>query len=33
MTQIDAAAKGKPEPVISGLSQAGGIARFALRAK
>jgi 2-methylcitrate dehydratase len=33
MTQIDAAAKGKPEPVISGPSQAGGIARFALRAK
>ena len=33
MTQIDAAAKGKPEPVISGPSQAGGIARFASRAK
>src|ERR1700722_15106968 len=33
MTQIEAVAKAKPEPVISGPSQAGGIARFALRAK
>ena len=33
MTQIEAVAKGKPEPVISGPSQADGIARFALRAK
>src|SRR5580692_7179498 len=33
MTQIEAAARGKPEPVISGPSQADGIARFALRAK
>jgi 2-methylcitrate dehydratase len=32
MTQIEAVAKGKPEPVISGPSQADGIARFALRA-
>ena len=33
MTQIEAVAKGKPEPVISGPSQADGIARFAARAK
>src|SRR5260370_39464868 len=33
MRQIEAVAKGKPEPVISGPSRAGGIARFALRAK
>ena len=33
MTQIEAVARGKPEPVISGPSQVDGIARFALRAK
>ena len=33
MTQIEAVAKGKPEPVISGPSQADGIAHFALHAK